>query len=108
MDTREGKNKPDRIYFSLKARQKQDKCGNNVLGFVLRIINPKLYNNEAEFEKHRTAINEKLLYEGIEIDKEGQPKIVDKAKTILEAKRRSMKIKERVHGIGIHPDILPY
>jgi len=108
VDTGEGTNKPDRIYFSLKARQKQDQCGNNVLGFVLRIINPKRYNNEVEFEKHRTTINEKLLYEGIEIDKEGQPQVVDKAKTISEAKRRSMKIKERVHGIGIHIDILPY
>lgn len=108
IDTGEGTNKPDRIYNTLKNRQKQDNCGNNVLSFILRIINPKRYDNEAEFEKHRTAINEKLLYEGIEIDKEGQPKIVEKAKTIPEAKRRSLKIKERIHGIGVHTDILPY
>ncbi len=108
IDTGEGTNKPDRLYFSLKTRQKQDNCGNNVLSFILRIINPKRYNDEAEFEKHRTSINEKLLYEGIEIDKAGQAKSVDKAKTISEAKRRSLKIKERVHGIGIHPDILPF
>ncbi len=108
VDTGEGTNKPDRIYYTLKARQKQDNCANNVLSFVLRIINPKRYDSEAEFEKHRTSINEKLLYEGIEIDKAGQAKSVDKAKTISEAKRRSMKIKEKVHGIGIHPDILPY
>lgn len=108
VDNGEGTNKPDRIYHTLKARQKQDGCGNNVLSFILKIINPKRYSDEAEFEKHRTAINEKLLYEGIEIDKAGQPKIVEKAKTISEAKGRSLKIKERVHGIGVHPDILPY
>lgn len=108
LDTGEGTNKPDRIYLALKARQKQDNCGNNVLGFVLRIINPKRYNDEAQFEKHRTTINEKLLYEGVEINKAGEAKFVDKAKTISEAKKRSLKIKEKVHGIGIHPDILPY
>lgn len=108
VDTGEGTNKPDRIYYCLKARQKQDNCANNVLSFVLRIIDPKRYTEEAEFEKHRTVINEKLLYEGIEIDKSGQARIVEKAKTISEAKRRSLKVKERVHGIGIHSDILPY
>jgi uncharacterized protein (TIGR02391 family) len=108
VDNGQGTNKSDRIYFTLVARQKQDHCANNILSFILRIINPKRYDSEVEFEKHRTAINEKLLYEGIEIDKTGQAKTVDKAKTISEAKRRSMRIKERVHGIGIHSDILPY
>ncbi|SEJ78773.1 TIGR02391 family protein [Dyadobacter sp. SG02] len=104
----QGSNKNDRIYYSLKERQLQDKCGNNVLAFVARILNPKRYSDEASFERDRTAINEKLVYEGIEIDKSGQPKRVDKARTISEAKRRSQKIKEKVHGIGIHPNILPY
>jgi uncharacterized protein (TIGR02391 family) len=108
VDSGECANKPDRIYYTLLAKQKQDNCGNNVLNFILRIITPKRYNTEEDFEKHRAAINEKLLYEGIEINKEGEPKNVDKAKTISEAKNRSMKIKDRVHGIGIHYDILPY
>ncbi|KAF2082086.1 TIGR02391 family protein [Flavobacterium sharifuzzamanii] len=107
-DTNEGTNKADRIYYTLISRQKQDNCANNVLNFLLKIIDPKRYDNEASFEKHRTSINEKLLFEGIEIDKEGKPKNVTKAKTISEAKNRSLKIKERVHGIGIHRDILAY
>ena len=107
-DNGEGTNKPDRIYYSLKARQLQDGCGNNVLNFITRVVSPKRYTNDIEFEKHRTAINEKLLYEGIEIDKSGISKIVTKAETISEAKLRSSRIKEKVHGIGIHSDILPY
>jgi uncharacterized protein (TIGR02391 family) len=107
-DTGEGSNKSDRLFYSFKARQKQDNCGNNVLNFVTKILNPKRYNDEAEFERHRTSINEKLVYDGIEIDKAGQPRQVNRAKTISEAKSRSLKIKEKVHGIGIHQDILPY
>jgi uncharacterized protein (TIGR02391 family) len=107
-DTGEGTNKSDRIYYSLKARQSQDGCANNVLNFITRVINPKRYTEEALFEKHRTTVNEKLLYEGIEINKSGLSNNVDKAKTISEAKARSLKIKEKVHGIGIHYEILPY
>jgi hypothetical protein len=70
IDTGEGTNKPDRIYYTLTSRQKQDNCGNNVLNFILKIIDPKRYDDEASFEKHRTTIHEKLLYEGIEINKE--------------------------------------
>ncbi len=107
-DSGQGTNKPDRIYYTLKKRQEQDQCGNNVLNFILIIINPKRYTSEPEFETHRRAVNERLLYEGIEIDKTGRARRVEKATTISEAKRRSMRIKERVHGIGIHHNILPY
>lgn len=103
-----GTNKTDRLFYALKERQEQDRCGNNVLAFVARLLNPKRYNDEDIFEKDRTSINEKLVYEGIEIDKTGQPNKVDKAKTISEAKKRSLKIKEKVHGIGVHREILPY
>ncbi|MEI7591209.1 MAG: TIGR02391 family protein [Deltaproteobacteria bacterium] len=103
-----GTNKTDRLFYALKERQEQDRCGNNVLAFVVRLLNPKRYSNEDVYEKDRTTINEKLAYEGIEIDKTGQPKNVEKAKTIPEAKKRSLKIKEKVHGIGVHREILPY
>jgi len=103
-----GSNKPDRVFCALKERQKQDGCGNNVLAFILQIINPKRYNDEAAFEKDRGRINEKLLYEGIEITVRGEPRQVDKAKTIQEAKERSLKIKQKVHGIFIHRDIIPF
>ena len=107
-ESNEGKNKSDRIFYTLKARQKQDNCGNNVLLFVVKLINPRRYNEEKEFETHRAKINEKLLYEGIEINERGEPRNVNKAKTISEAKERSLKIKQKVHGIGIHTEIIPY
>lgn len=103
-----GNNKTDRIFNALKEKQQQDSCGNNVLAFVVQILNPKRYDDEAKFENDRRRINEKLLYEGIEITKQGSPQQVNKAKTINEAKERSIKIKEKVHGIIIHPDIIPF
>lgn len=108
METGDGTNKPDRIYYSLFSRQKQDNCGNNVLDFIIRIITPKRYSSEIEFERDRTAINEKLLYDGIEIDITGSPQRVSKAKTISEAKSRSVKIKQKIQGLVIHRDIMQY
>lgn len=103
-----GNNKTDRIFNALKEKQRQDSCGNNVLAFIVQVINPKRYDNETEFEKDRRRMNEKMLYEGIEINQQGVPQQVDKAKTINEAKERSLRIKEKVHGIAIHRDIIPY
>ncbi|AZA95635.1 TIGR02391 family protein [Chryseobacterium shandongense] len=107
-ESHSGTNKTDRLFYALKERQIQDKCGNHVLAFVMRLLNPKRYDSEEEFEKDRTMINEKLVYDGIEIDKTGQPRQVNKARTISEAKSRSLKIKDKVHGIGVHSEILPY
>lgn len=103
-----GNNKTDRIFYALKEKQRLDSCGNNILAFITQVITPKRYNNEDDFERDRRRINEKLLYEGIEITKQGTPQLVQKAKTISEAKERSLRIKEKVHGIVIHPEITLY
>jgi uncharacterized protein (TIGR02391 family) len=107
-DTGPNGNKTERIYQALVDRQKKDRCGNNVLGFILKVINPKRYSDEVDFERHRTRINEKLAYEGYEIGKDGKEKEVNKAKTISEAKERSSKIKNKIGGLQIHSEIIPY
>ena len=81
------KNKKDRIFYALKERQRHDNCGNNVLNFVINLLNPKRYNDEATYEKDRKLINEKLSYEGIEIDETGNARTVNKAKNYFRSKR---------------------
>jgi uncharacterized protein (TIGR02391 family) len=100
-----GSNKTDRLFYALKERQNKDNCGNNVLAFIQKIFNPKRYSNEVEFENDRAKINEKLLYEGLEINNKGELIVVKKATTISEAKERSQKIKQKIQGIGIHSEI---
>ncbi len=97
-----------RIFEALRARQRQDRCGNSVMRFIFGFITPKRYSDEAIFEAHRSAINESLAYFGIEINKRGEAMKVSKATTITEAKERSKKIKERVHGIGVHFEIVRF
>lgn len=104
----EGTNKSDRIYYALKERQDKDGCGNNVAAFILRIISPKRYNSELEFENDRSQINEKLAFVGYSISQKGELKECAKASTISEAQERSQKIKKKIHGLKIHHDIIPY
>lgn len=78
------------------------------MAFVSNLLNPKRYGDETTYEKDRSLINEKLLYEGIEINKRGEARQVNKARTISEAKERSLKIKQKVNDIIIHREILPF
>ena len=68
----EGSNKSDRIYYAFKNIQKRSGCGNNVIDFIQKTITPKRYDDNKQFELERAAINEKLLYEGYEINEKGE------------------------------------
>lgn len=104
----EGTNKPDRIYFAFKNIQSRNGCGNNVIDFIQKTITPKRYSDNKQFEIDRAAINEKLLYEGFEINEKGEIVQCKKAQTITEAKERSQKIKTKIRGMKIHSEITKY
>ena len=104
----EGTNKPDRIFYAFKSVQDRNGCGNNVIDFILKTIAPKRYDDNKQFEIHRAAINEKLLYEGYEINEKGEILQCKKAQTITEAKERSQKIKTKIRGMKIHSEIAKY
>ena len=104
----EGANKQDRIFYAFKRIQDRNGCGNNVIDFIQKTITPKCYDDNQQFEHHRTAINEKLLFEGYEINERGQIVQCKKAQTITEAKERSQKIKTKIRGMKIHSEIIKY
>ena len=94
----EGSNKQDRLYYAFKNIQERNGCGNNVMDFIQKTITPKRYDDTKKFEYDRTTLNEKLLYEGYEINEKGQILLCKKAQTISEAKERSQKIKTKIRG----------
>ena len=50
---RGGSNKTDRVYYAFRFVQQQDRCGNNVLAFVQKLLTPKRYKDEKNFENDR-------------------------------------------------------
>ncbi len=104
----EGSNKQDRLYYAFKSIQDKNGCANNVVDFIQKTISPRRYDDNEKYEKDRTSINEKLLYEGYEINEKGQMQQCKKAQTISEAKERSQKIKTKIRGMKIHSEIIRY
>lgn len=103
-----GTNKSDRLYYAFMEKQRIDNCGNNIAAFIMRVITPKLYDDELSFEKDRSAINEKLAYDGLQIDIHGNIALCKTATTITEAKERSQNIKAKIKGMTIHQEIVRY
>lgn len=103
-----GSNKQDRLYYAFKNIQDSNGCANNVIDFIQKTITPRRYNDHKAFEADRTAISEKLLYEGYEVNEKGQVQQCKKAQTITEAKERSQKIKTKIRGMKIHSEIIKY
>ena len=98
-----------RIYHSLFARQRQDRCGNNVAVFIKAIMSPGRFINENQrFENARRELNAILSFDGLELNKEGSFRQVTPAKTISEAEKRAQILAGKLQGRKVHPEVLKF
>lgn len=108
-DRYDGITKWKRLYNALLESHNAYYDGNQILGFVKHIINPSLWvQNQEKFDLIRTRLNSILLFEGLEIDKEGLLKKVVQAKTISEVKQRLNSFKSKLESFKGHPIIFYY
>lgn len=108
-DRYDGITKWKRLYNALLESHNAYYDGNQILGFVKHIINPSLWVlNPEKFDLIRTRLNSILLFEGLEIDKEGILKKVVQAKTISEVKLRLNSFKSKLETFKVHPIIYYY
>jgi uncharacterized protein (TIGR02391 family) len=98
-----------RIYHSLLARQRQDRCGNNVAAFIKAVMSPGRFINENQrFENARRELNAVLSFDGLELNKEGSFRPVTAAKTISEAEKRAQILSGKLQGRKVHPEALKF
>lgn len=98
-----------RIHISLLARQEKDCCGNNVAAFIMAVMAPGRYvGDQLRYETARSALNQILIFDGLQLGEDGQFRRVSAANTINEAKRRAEGMASRLRGRDIHPEILRY
>lgn len=98
-----------RLFDALNLKQKQDRCSNNILAFIVRAMNPINFINAKElFENQRNDLNKTLSFIGLHFTEEGQIKIVQKAKTISDAEARASQLKKDLIDRNIHPDVLKF
>jgi uncharacterized protein (TIGR02391 family) len=104
-----GTPKWERMLLSLTKRQKQDRCGNNVVNFLSTILHPSRFGGRHEvFEEYRTTVNYQLAFYGLVIDETGQPQRVVAATTILEATQRANELRFELAHRSVHADVMRF
>jgi uncharacterized protein (TIGR02391 family) len=98
-----------RLFEALKARQKQDHCGNNVVAFVHAAMEPVRYQKDSTgFEERRTALNQALVFCGLNCGKDGKLTQTEPATTIEEAQTRAGRLRKALQDRAVHPDVLAF
>src|SRR5262245_55294580 len=98
--------KRDRLFEALLKRQSRDGCGNNVVAFIQRVMNPIRYVEGREiFETRRSALNRALAFCGMTLGEDGKMRHVPVASTLSEAEERTSKLRRELINRQVHSDV---
>jgi len=104
-----GQPKWERILCALSARQRSDKCGNNVGAFIQAVLDPGRFPGQPERHMELcTAVNRVLAFSGLHIHKDGILGQVKRASTVSEAEERASKLKGALLERKVHQDVLKF
>jgi len=86
--------KRHRLFAALKARQAQDRCGNNVAAFVQAAMEPVRFTNDtAAFEERRAELSQVLAFCGYSLGEDGKLRAVAPVSTLSAAEERAGRIR---------------
>lgn len=101
--------KRHRLFEALRARQEEDRCANNVIGFIQTAMNPVGYTGAQNFfEERRGALNEVLAFGGYELGEDGRVARTEPAATLTEAQRRARSLLRKLTERGVHGEVLRF
>lgn len=101
--------KRKRLYQSLSARQKQDRCANNVVAFIQAAMSPVRYVAEQHtFDARREELNRVLAFEGYQLGEDGQLSKTSPAATISEARAKAARLRSSLEQRNVHSDVLKF
>jgi uncharacterized protein (TIGR02391 family) len=98
-----------RIFAAFEARQKTDKCANNVIGYTKLICDPVRSHNDAA--AHRTlieAVNGVLAFNGISLGLDGVPRSISKASTVSQSQAAANQLRHKLVSRDVHPDVVAF
>jgi uncharacterized protein (TIGR02391 family) len=100
-------NKRTRLFNALAARQNQDHSPNAVLRCIEIAMQPIRYAEQGGlFDERRSALNERLLHIGIEVEKAGSLVPAKKATTVSEARKRTRRLRGDLEERNVHAAVL--
>ena len=98
-----------RLYLIFQELQRNYGCAYKVFDFVQAYLLPVRFIGKKDlFEEERTKLNTILAFSGIEYGADGQFRQREAVKTLSEAEKRIITIKNKFQGRRIHPEVLKY
>jgi uncharacterized protein (TIGR02391 family) len=105
-EVRGGSNKRGALLEALRARQAQDRCGNNVVAFVLAAMDPVRYTSDRQmFDTRRHDLNQVLAFCGYSLGENGTLQSIAAATTLSEAEERAGRLRGELRRRGVHGDV---
>lgn len=104
-----GLTKRHRLFNALVARQRQDRCGNNVAAIIHAAMSPVRYTGKVGvFENRRAALNEVLAFGGYSVGEDGKLHPQAAVRTLTEAEERAGRLRAELQRRGVHADVLAF
>lgn len=101
--------KRHRLHAALRARQGKDSCGNKIVEFIHRAMNPVRYTGSSGYyETKRQELNEVLAFCGLGLGEDGALRRQTAARTLTEAEERAGCLRSELHRRGVHGDVLAF
>lgn len=101
--------KRHRLYEALRIKQQQDRCSNNLIAFIKKVMSPVLYHKTPEdYVRFRNGLNVPLAFAGYYVDERGEVLPVAAARTLTEAQQRADRLQSELRRRQVHPDVLRF
>lgn len=98
-----------RLFEALKAKQLEDKCGNNVANFLQHVMSPVRHHNSLDwYENTRSKLNLVLAFAGYEMGIDGKLLFAKKVDTHYQAMARASRLREALILRKVHHDVIRY
>lgn len=101
--------KRHRLYEALRSKQTEDRCANNVMAFIKKVMSPVLYHSMPEcYDEFRSRLNTPLAFSGYQVNERGEIVAIAAARTLIEAEDRAARLQTELRRRRVHADVLTF
>ena len=98
-----------RLSAAFVEKQNRDGCANNIINFVLHVMNPVRYvGNREHFETERAKLNGVLAFKGLTLGEDGKISEVKAARTLSESESIASALRKVLVERKVHGDVLKF
>jgi hypothetical protein len=101
--------KRHRLNAAFLEKQNSDGCANNIVHFVIHVMNPVRHvGNREYFESQRGKLNGVLAFSGLTLGEDGKIREVKAAQTLTESEALASALRRTLVERRVHPDVLAF